>query len=75
MIMLYTDRNCIRGSVTGSFPILARIAKDAEFRQWAIYWENLIYGNFHNATDERYLVAHNDDYWINRGFSPTELKI
>ena len=68
MILLGTDKRQCRTMRRGSFPQLVTYGRTLQ--RWAIYWERMIWGEFHNSTDERYLVAHwNDHYWLNRGFS------
>lgn len=48
----------------GRLSYLRKIAK--ALRRWAIYRDYVQGRPFHNATDERYLIDHDDLYWHNR---------
>ena len=68
MILLGTNKRQCRVMIEGSFPQLVTAGRDLQ--RWAIYHAYMMWGPFHNSTDERYLVAHwQDHYWINRGFA------
>lgn len=69
MYLRYRDSgNCI-GSKKGSYPqlkkFIAKLQAANNVKDWAIYHEYLIHGRFHNTTDRRYLVEHDDSYWHN----------
>jgi len=68
MILLGTNKKQCRVMRQGSFPQLVVFGR--HLAHWAIYHERMMWGLFHNGTDERYLVIHwKDHYWINRGFT------
>ena len=67
MILIGTTTNQCVVSHTGSFPELVSFGRSLAY--WAIFWDHLSHGQFHNATDDRYLVAHwRDPFWLNCGF-------
>ena len=67
MILIGTTTNQCVVSHTGSFPELVSFGRNLAY--WAIFWDHLSHGPFHNATDSRYLVAHwRDPFWLNCGF-------
>ena len=67
MILIGTTTNQCVVSHTGSFPELVSLGRALAY--WAIFWDHLSHGPFHNATDDRYLVAHwRDPFWLNCGF-------
>ena len=67
MILIGTNTNRCVVSHSGSFPELVSFGRNLAY--WAIFWDPLSHGPFHNATDSRYLVAHwRDPFWLNCGF-------
>lgn len=71
MELLYSDHLCCRGMMKGTYRSLVEWAKkqNPPLQKWAIYRIYIGESNqrFHNASDLRYLVDHDDDYWHNRG--------
>ena len=60
-----THNNVRTASKSASLPALRKYG--AALKYYAIYQVHTSKGQFHNATDEHFLVEHhNDPYWINR---------
>jgi len=66
-VLLYTDTIRCRGQFTGTErqcrAFLARWA--GRLDDWALYKAYHQGRPFHNATDERYLIDHDDPFWRN----------
>jgi len=65
-IMLFTDSRQVRGQCKGTVQQLKTVAHRNGYPRWAIYREYTAKGRFHNATDEDFLICHDDTYWHNR---------
>jgi hypothetical protein len=71
MELLYSDHLCCAGMMKGSYRCLREWVKkqDPPLKRWAIYRIHIGESDqrFHNSTDLRYLVDHDEDYWHRRG--------
>ena len=68
--VLYTDNSQVRGQFKARNLAQARVFVKGNARHlslWALYRAFVNGQEFHNSTDERYMVEHNDPYWRNRG--------
>lgn len=64
-VMLYTDKHGVRGQWYGHSPQILALQGEGMIR-WAVYRTTYHGQDFHNSTDKRYLVRHDDPYWHNR---------
>ena len=72
--VLYTKDN-MRGMFKGSRNSIIKFLRNVKPERWAIYRANLNGFNFHNSSDEGFLIDHNDTFWINKGVSRGQLSM
>lgn len=70
--LLYTKLSC-RGLLRGNKKEIYKYLHDINPEQWAVYFTIFRGEVFHNATDEKFLVDHNDNYWFNCRVEPSGL--
>ena len=63
-VMLYTDKQGVRGQWYGHDPMILS-QRGQDMLRWAVYRTSYHGRPFHNATDSKYLVCHDDVYWHN----------
>ena len=66
VIVLASHRLGGRTQFEGPMHKAKRFIEENDLRRWAIYRSYVNGRPFHNATDESYLIEHDDIYWHNR---------